>query len=472
MIRRTKIVCTIGPASEDKLDALIEAGMDCARLNFSHGTHEQHRQLYQRLRDAEKKAGRPLAILQDLQGPKIRVGKVKDPGIELRKGESLVITNRAVLGEAGVVSTTYQNLPSDVQVGDHILLDDGLLELEVVSKAATDVTTKVLLGGLLKSNKGINLPGVKVSAPALTPKDKEDLAFGLGLGVDYVALSFVRDPKDLEEAKALIRQAGRQVPLIAKLEKPEAVDKLEAIADATDGLMVARGDLGVEMRPERVPLIQKHAIEVVNGRAKIVITATQMLDSMIQNPRPTRAEASDVANAVLDGTDAVMLSGETASGKYPVEAVAMMRDIILEIEKSPRYQRNLAPRLDGTTGNDFRSATATAAVEAARDLQLSAIACLTQSGRTAELLSERRPTALIVAVTPSETTARRLALHWGVAPVVSAVYGSTEAMVTEVDKLLIQKGLAKHGAPVIIALGQPGGDGWKGLLLHNAGSPL
>jgi pyruvate kinase len=471
MVPRTKIVCTIGPASDDKLDALMKAGMDCARLNMSHGSHEEHRQRHQRLRDAEKKAGRPLAILLDLQGPKIRVGQVNDPGIDLRQGDSLVITNRNVLGQAGLISTTYQNLPTDVQIGDHILLDDGLLELEVVGKAETEITTRVVVGGVLKSHKGINLPGVKVSAPALTPKDKEDLAFGLSLGVDYVALSFVRDPKDLAEARALIRAAGRDVPLIAKLEKPEAVDKLEAIADATDGLMVARGDLGVEMRPERVPMIQKRAIEVVNARSKIVITATQMLDSMIQNPRPTRAEASDVANAVLDGTDAVMLSGETASGKYPVQAVTMMREIIVEVEKSERYRRNLAPRLD-RVHTDFRSATSTAAVDAARDLQVSAIACVTESGRTAELLAERRPTALIVAVTASESIARRLALQWGVAPVVSAVQGSTEAIVSQVDQILIQRALAKHGAPVIIALGRPGNESWRALLLHHAGASL
>jgi pyruvate kinase len=468
MIRRTKIVCTIGPASEDKLDALIQAGMDCARLNFSHGTHEEHRQRVLRLREAEKRAGRPLAILQDLQGPKIRVGKVQEPGIELQRGDSLVITNREVLGKPGLISTTYQNLPGDVQPGDHILLDDGLLELEVVDKGETDIKTRVVVGGLLKSNKGINLPGVKVSAPALTPKDIADLQFGLTLGIDYVALSFVRDPKDLEIAKALIRESGREVPLIAKLEKPEAVDKLEAIADATDGLMVARGDLGVELKPERVPLIQKRAIELVNARSKIVITATQMLDSMIHNPRPTRAEASDVANAVLDGTDAVMLSGETASGKYPVEAVSMMRDIILEVEQSERFRRNLAQRLD-TTRVDFRAATASAAVGAARDLQVPAIACYTQSGQTAALLSERRPTALIVALTPTEIVARRLALQWGVAPIVLAVHGSTEEVIAEVDKILVERGLAKAGEPVVMTVGRPGKESWNVLLLHRVG---
>jgi len=469
MTRRTKIVCTIGPASDDKLDALIEAGMDCARLNFSHGTHEEHRQRYQRLREAERKAGRPLAILLDLQGPKIRVGKVQEPGIELSAGDKLTITSRPVLGQPGLVSTTYENLPSDVRSGDRILLDDGLLELEVVATEGTDITTRVVLGGLLKSNKGINLPGVRVSAPALTTKDREDLQFGVSLGVDYVALSFVRDPKDLLEAKALIKEAGRDVPLIAKLEKPEAVDRLPEIADAADGIMVARGDLGVEMRPERVPMIQKQAIEAVNARAKVVITATQMLDSMIHNPRPTRAEASDVANAVLDGTDAVMLSGETASGKYPVEAVTMMRDIILEVEGSSRYQRNLAARQEGAR-IDFRSATATGAVAAGRDLQVSVIACFTQSGQTAALLSERRPTALIVALTPFDTIARRLALRWGVLPVVANVQASTDTVVSEIDKVLTHKGLAKKDDPVVLTLGRPGGDSWNLLLLHRVGA--
>lgn len=471
MTRRTKIVCTIGPACEDKLEALIEAGMDCARLNFSHGSYDDHKKRYEMLRSAAQKVGKEISILQDLQGPKIRVGKVQDPGIELKPGDSLTITNRPVLGQPGLVSTTYQNLPTDVKPGDHILLDDGLLELEVVSEGETDINTKVIVGGLLKSNKGINLPGVKVSAPALTPKDKEDLQFGLSLGVDYIALSFVRDPKDVEEARALIRASGRDVPLIAKLEKPEAVDKLEAIADITDGLMVARGDLGVEMRPERVPLIQKRAIEVVNARSKIVITATQMLDSMIQNPRPTRAEASDVANAVLDGSDAVMLSGETASGKYPLQAVAMMRDIILEVEKSPRYQRSLAVRLNETAKN-FRTAMASAAVAAARDLNVEAIACFTQSGQTAELLSEHRPTAAILALTPLLSTARRLALHWGVIPVVGELHGSTEAMVAEVEKILIAKGFAKPGDPAVITLGKPGGEQSNLLLLHRIATGL
>ena len=469
MTRRTKIVCTIGPASEGKLEAMIRAGMDCARLNFSHGSHEEHRRRYQRLRELERRVGRPLAILQDLQGPKIRVGKVQEPGIELCAGDKLTITNRPTLGVPGLVSTTYESLPHDVKPGDHILLDDGLLELEVVASGQTDVTTRVVLGGLLKSNKGINLPGVKVSAPALTPKDREDLKFGLSLGVDYVALSFVRDPSDLLEAKALIKEAGREVPLIAKLEKPEAVEKLDAIADATDGLMVARGDLGVEMRPERVPMIQKRAIEAVNARSKVVITATQMLDSMIHNPRPTRAEASDVANAVLDGTDAVMLSGETASGKYPVESVAMMRDIILEVEGSSRYQRNLAPHHEESQ-RDFRSAAASAVVAAARDLHVSAIVCVTQSGLTAALLSERRPTALVVALTPSETIARRLALHWGVAPVVTETPALNEAMVADLDELLLQKGLAKQGDPVVLTMGKPGGNNWNLLLLHRLGA--
>jgi pyruvate kinase len=471
MTRRTKIVCTIGPASDDKLDAMMQAGMDCARLNFSHGSYEEHRQRYQRLREAEKKAGRPLAILQDLQGPKIRVGKVQEPGIDLHAGDRLIITNRAVVGEPGIVSTTYQNLPVDVKAGDRILLDDGLLELEVTGSSETDVTTRVVLDGLLKSHKGINLPGVKVSAPALTEKDREDLAFGLNLGVDYVALSFVRDPRDLLEAKALIRAAGREVPLIAKLEKPEAVEKLEQIADAADGLMVARGDLGVELRPERVPMIQKRAIEAVNARTKIVITATQMLDSMIHSPRPTRAEVSDVANAVLDGSDAVMLSGETASGKYPVEAVSMMREIILEVEKSERYQRNLALHLD-RAHTSFRSASASAAVAAARDLEVTAIVCITHSGRTAELLSEHRPTAVIVALAPSDSIARRLALNWGVAPGVLVVQGSIESTVADAERMLMERGFAQRDERVVITLGRPGGDHANLLLLHRTGAPL
>jgi pyruvate kinase len=452
------------------LERLVQSGMDCARLNFSHGAKEDHRRRFDLIREAAQRAGRPVAVLQDLQGPKIRTGFIAEPGIELSPGAELTLTTLPVTGTPERVSVTYSQLPEDVHPGARILVDDGLFELEVLGAAGTEVRTRVLTGGLLKSHKGLNLPGVAVSAPALTDKDREDLAFGLSLGVDYVALSFVRDPRDLELTRAAMAGNGRSVPLIAKLEKPEAVEKLEAIVDAADGIMVARGDLGVEIRPERVPLVQKRAIELVNARGKLVITATQMLDSMIVNPRPTRAEASDVANAVFDGTDAVMLSGETAAGAHPVEAVRMMASILCEVERSERYRRALTARLSQSAAS-FKNAIAMAAVAAAKDLGVQAIACFTRSGATAESLSEYRPTAEIAALTPSEATARRLALVWGVTPVILPLQPSTGAMIREVERVLVERGLSQLGHPVVITLGVPGGNDSNWLLLHRVGAP-
>ncbi|HEY8210119.1 MAG TPA: pyruvate kinase, partial [Myxococcaceae bacterium] len=335
-MRRAKIVCTVGPASQspEMLEHLLASGMDVARLNFSHGSHEQHIATIETLRQASLKVRKAVGILGDLQGPKIRTGKLVHGEAELREGAELQITtDESVIGNEQLVSTTYQHLPGDVNPGDRILLDDGLLELKV---KATDkrslVVTEVVHGGTLRNNKGINLPGVMLRAEALTPKDREDLLFGLKAGVDFVALSFVRQPSDLDQARQVMAQAGRSVPIIAKLEKPEALARLDAILDKTDGVMVARGDLGVEIPPEEVPAIQKDIILRANERGIPVIVATQMLNSMIDHPRPTRAEASDVANAVFDGADALMLSGETASGKYPLESVEMMERIILAAE--------------------------------------------------------------------------------------------------------------------------------------------
>src|SRR3954468_11221956 len=341
-MRRAKIVCTLGPASKEPtfIGNLIDEGMNVARINFSHGDAKDHEAAIAAVRSEAEKRGRAVAALQDLQRPKIRVGRFVEGAIELEPGADFTLTIREVPGTQDIASTTCQGLPGDVKPGDVLLLDDGLLSLEVIDKNHTDVETRVLIGGTLKNNKGINLPGVKVSAPALTEKDRRDLAFGMQLGVDFVALSFVRSPDDIDEAVHLaVRPDGKRVPLIAKIEKPEAIERLEDIVDKADGIMVARGDLGVEMGAEKVPLIQKRAIQLTNAKGKVVITATQRLESMITNPRPTRAEASDVANAVLDGSDALMLSGETASGKYPLLAVRTMATIIEEIEKSTRYKR-------------------------------------------------------------------------------------------------------------------------------------
>src|SRR3954447_4241449 len=373
-MRRAKIVCTLGPASREPtfIGNLIDEGMDVARINFSHGDPEDHKAVIAAVRAEAEKRGRPVAVLQDLQGPKIRVGRFVTGATELEPGADFTLTIRDVPGGDEIVSTTYAGLPHDVKPGDVLLLDDGLLSLEVIEKNDTDVETRVLIGGTLKNNKGINLPGVKVSAPALTEKDRRDLALGMQIGVDFVALSCVRSPADIDEAIALAKRPdGKRVPIVAKIEKPEAIECLEEIIDRADGIMVARGDLGVEMGAEKVPLIQKRAIELTNAKGKVVITATQMLESMITNARPTRAEASDVANAVLDGSDALMLSGETASGKYPLLAVRTMATIIEEIEKSTRYKRQFDDfHMDmATTSN----AVARAAVVAQRQLGASAI---------------------------------------------------------------------------------------------------
>jgi len=458
-MRRAKIVCTLGPSSStpEVIGRLIDAGMDVARLNFSHGDYDSHLLRLRMVRAEAEKRGRSVGILQDLQGPKIRVGTFKTGSIELRGGAPFTITTRDVVGDETIVSTTYKHLPKDVHPGDTILLDDGYLRLEVVSVDGTDVQTRVVEGGVLKDKKGINLPGVRVSAPALTEKDRADLVFGLRAGVDFIALSFVRSAADVEEAKRLATTDEGRIPIIAKVEKPEAVERLESIVEAADGIMVARGDLGVELGPEKVPLVQKWAIEATNRVGKVVITATQMLESMIENPRPTRAEASDVANACLDGTDALMLSGETAAGRWPVEAVRTMARIVNEIESSSWYRLNLeAPSLDLPISTN---AVAHAAVVAARQMGLRIIACYSDSGGVARLISEYRPEALIVALTTNEVTYRQLALYWGVLPVRVAPAATTDEMFGRIEDLLLTHGLAKSEDRVVITMGVPVGSG-------------
>jgi len=426
---------------------LIDAGLNVARLNFSHGAHADHRRTYDRVREVAAEKGVPVAILQDLQGPKIRVGKMQGGAVELVSGREVWLTTEAVEGTAELIPHTYEPLARDTEVGDRILLDDGRLELEVLGTTGARVQCRVVVGGTLSDHKGMNLPGVKLSTPALTDKDREDLDFGVDLGVDYIALSFVRRPEDVMEAKEL---AGR-IPVISKIEKPEAVERFDEILRVTDGIMVARGDLGVEMGPERVPLVQKQLIEKTNLVGKVVITATEMLDSMRHNPRPTRAEASDVANAILDGTDAVMLSGETAAGDYPVEAVRTMHRIIVEIEGSTRFRQ--LPEPPSVRRHETTNAIARAAVVASRDLEAETILCFTESGATAALISEYRPVANILAVTASASTHRRLALHWGVFPLLIDHTPSTDETIHRMVDAALRAGVVRRGETVVLTMG-------------------
>ncbi len=448
--RRAKIVATIGPATdaEGMLEALLEAGVDVVRLNFSHGRHEHHAERVRRVRRVAEQLGRPIALMQDLQGPKIRTGKlIGGRPVELRRGADLCITTRPIEGTAERVSTTYQDLPADCRAGDTILLNDGRIRLTVVATGLDEVRTRVTDGGMLGEHKGINLPGVAVSAPALTQKDKEDLAFGLGLGVDFVALSFVREPGDLQQARSFMEQHGHEVPLIAKLEKPQAVAHLDAILAASDGVMVARGDLGVELDPVEVPPLQKTIIRRANRRGIPVITATQMLESMIEEPTPTRAEASDVANSVWDGTDAVMLSGETAAGAFPIQAVEMMHRIVQRAEAAARHDE---PEIRHRGHMSHAHAISRAARALAEDLRVAAIASFTRTGRTAELLSQERPRVPIFAFTPEPATYRRLALWWGVTPVMGRLPANTEAVIEEMEHALVERGAVAHGALLVV----------------------
>jgi len=465
-VRHTKIVATIGPASRDPkvLQLLVQAGVDVVRLNFSHGEHADHLAVLKTVREIAAAAGRPVAVLQDLSGPKIRTGKVRGGEVMLEDGASITITtDETVEGTARLISTTYDPLPADVAPGDRILLDDGNLELKVVRTSGQEVECVVVHGGPLRSNKGMNLPGVKLSTPALTEKDRRDLAFGIEHRVDYVALSFVRQAVDVEQAKALIRSLGGTAPLIAKIEKREAMDDLPAILEATDGVMVARGDLGVEMSTEEVPTLQKRIIEMANAAGRVCITATQMLESMIESARPTRAEASDVANAILDGTDAVMLSAETASGRFPVLAVETMARIAHYTEehfsvRAPTRLRAATRSTDtrGVAGQGAQVARSLARVAntVCEELGCKLIVAFTESGSTARLVSSYRPRAAIAAVTPNDETYRRLPLWWGVVPVKSEFSATTDEMIVKGDELLKRRGLAASGDKVVMLAGQ------------------
>ena len=457
-MRRTKIVCTLGPASDSKeqVVALVSAGMNCARLNFSHGDHESHRAVAKIVREAAAETRRPMAILADMQGPKMRLGTFVNGPIELARGDRFSLTTEDVEGTQQIVSVSYEPLPRDVKPGDAIALDDGLVRLRVESVEGNTVHTTVEDGGALSNNKGMNLPGVDVSAPALSDKDKADMEFAIGeLGADYIALSFVRSANDIREAREL---AG-QIPIIAKIERPEAVAALSEIVEAADGIMVARGDLGVELGAERVPLVQKRIIREANARGKLVITATQMLDSMIRNPRPTRAEAADVANAVMDGSDAVMLSGETAAGRYPVEALAMMNAIIVDVESDyvEDFSREFRDLRDAGDEEEwpFANGAARAAAVLTTNLPLKAVVVFTQDGRSARLLSDHRPRAPIVAITSKVGVARRLALEWGILPRVEVPPESLDETLRIATSLLVREDLCTRGEAFAMVLGWP-----------------
>jgi pyruvate kinase len=453
-MRKVKIVCTLGPSTEGpaRLAELIAAGMDVARLNLSHGDRESHLRAYRDLRAAAAAADRPVAALFDLGGPKIRVGAMKDGAVRLERGARVRLTSEPVLGTAERISHSYVPLARDVKAGEPILLDDGLFKLEVESVVGADVVCRVVDGGLLKDRKGMNLPGSKLSVPALTEKDRQDIDFARELGADYIAISFVRRPEDVLEAKAL---AG-EIPVIAKIEKPEAVERLQDILDVADGAMVARGDLGVEAGHEKVPLIQKKIIRDVKVRAKPVITATQMLDSMIQNPRPTRAEVSDVANAVIDGTDAVMLSGETSVGAWPVEAVRTLTAIIGEIEGHPDGLSCLKP--PDVRERTFSRSIADAAAEVARNLGLAALAIYTESGHSAALVSAHRPVANIVAFSRHQRVLNRLALYWGVLPLYGEWVHGVEGVVRQAEAKLRKYGMVRPGDDIAVTFATQVGD--------------
>jgi pyruvate kinase len=451
--RRAKIVCTLGPATDsvERCRALVEAGMDVARLNFSHGAHSEHGRRFHEVRQAAEASGRNVAVLADLQGPKIRLGRFAEGPVEWATGERIRITVEDIEGDHDRVSTTYKELADDVRPGDRLLVDDGNVALVAVEiENGTDVVCDVLEGGMVSNNKGLSLPGVAVSVPALSDKDADDLEFALRLGVDFIALSFVRAPEDVKLVHHIMDDVGVRRPVIAKIEKPEAVERLEEIVLAFDGVMVARGDLGVEMPLEAVPVVQKRAVQVCRDNAKPVIVATQMLESMITHSRPTRAEASDVANAVIDGADAVMLSGETSVGKYPVQTVATMSRIITSVEASGAEVRGLMHNPRTSSG---------AIVKAARDIgdALGAVALVafTQTGDTAKRLSRLQPVQRLLVFTPVEQVQRQMALIWGAEAQLVWTVKTTDDMVRQVDTALLNRGVCRPGDLVIIVAGTP-----------------
>ncbi len=454
-MRRAKIVATLGPASNsyEQLRALIRAGVNVARLNLSHGSHAVHEEVYANLMRAAADEDQPIGVLVDLQGPKIRLETFADGPHLLAAGDTFTITTEDTPGTKELVGTTFKGLPQDVGPGDTLLVDDGKVRLEVVEKTETTVVTKVIVGGMVSNNKGINLPGVAVSVPALSEKDEADLRWGLRQGIDYVALSFVRNASDVVRVHEIMAEEGITLPVIAKIEKPQAVDALEEIIDAFDGIMVARGDLGVELPPETVPIVQKRAVELARRMAKPVIVATQMLESMISSPVPTRAETSDVANAVLDGADAVMLSGETSVGQYPIETVEVMARILASTEE---HGVERIPPL-GTTPRTQGGAITLAAVEVADFVEAKFLCIFTESGDSARRMSRLRSLIPMLAFTPLDSIRRRLSLNWGIQSYAIERVTHTDEMYRQVDEVLLGEGWAAVGDKVVVISGSPPG---------------
>jgi len=469
---RTKIVCTIGPSSRspETLRRLAEAGMDVARLNFSHGRHDEHAAVLADVRRISEEIGRPIAVLQDLGGIKIRIGEIAGGAVRLEPGAPFTLTRRAVPGDAHEVSLDYPDLASNVHPGDALLLSDGDVELRVEAVDAADIRCCVVAGGILSSHKGIHLPHRSIAAPGLTPKDRNDLAFGIAQGVDYVALSFVRSAADVFEARRFLDQHRASIPLIAKIEKHEALVRIDEILAASDGLMVARGDLGVETPLEHVPLLQKMLIDRANRAGKPVITATQMLLSMVDSPRPTRAEVGDVANAILDGTDALMLSEETAAGRFPAEAVATMRRIAEDTEAAFPFEAWMR-RFEDKSLQSLPEAVAGAACELAEHIGAAVIVAWTESGATARLVARHRPRRPILALSTVPSTARRLALVWGVIPLVAEGGPDTDAMLERAPGLAASLGLLKSGERAVITAGIPMGVAGSTNLIKAAAAP-
>ena len=455
-MRKAKIIATIGPATESReaLGKLIDSGMDVARLNFSHGNRKTYSRVIEDIRDLSEARGHPVAILQDLAGIKVRTGSLENhEPIRLQDGESITITTEPVEGNSNRISTSYANLPGDVEAGDTLFLSDGLIELRVIRVQAGALECEIVVGGELGEHQGVNIPGANLSAPPLTDKDIRDLEFGVEQAVDFMALSFVRQASDVTALRQELEARDAEIPIIAKLEKPSAIENLVNILEVSEGVMIARGDLGVEVPPERVPVMQKRVITSANRSGKLVITATQMLDSMIRNPRPTRAEASDVANAVIDGTDAVMLSGETAIGQYPNGAVQMMDRIVREAESL-----QVAAPFRGAAGEgllSFPEAVCNSAYHAANSVRARYIVAFTQSGSTAQVISKFRPRAEILGITPHRSIMKRLSLYWGVRPMLMGLIENVDELILATEKLLLKRGMVEPGDNLVILTGAP-----------------
>ena len=453
--RKTKIVCTIGPASESPqtLEALIKAGMNVARLNFSYGTHAEHLRKIKSIREISDRLKQPVSILQDLAGPKIRVGEVKEGGVELKRGETFLLTNRGMMGDEKGVSTNYPSLPNEVKSGDTILLSDGTIELQVLESNGQDIQCRVMMGGLLTSHKGINVPTGSIKAQAFTEKDREDLLFGIQHGVDLIGLSYVKEAGDIKAVKNVLKRGLADIPVIAKIERKEALENIDAILSLSDGIMVARGDLGVETPLERVPYVQKMLIRKANALGKPVITATQMLRSMVDNTRPTRAEVNDVVNAIYDGTDAVMLSEETASGRFPVEALQMMAKIARAAEEEFPFDQFKKREMDGKT--NVPQAISHAASLLAEEVEAVVIVTPTESGSTARWVSRLRPRQPILALSRYLSTVRKLNLCWGVQPVLVSDWKNTDDMLERSKRMPSELGMASPGDKIVIIAGAP-----------------